>query len=1020
MTKFEEAYNRLNKQQKLAVDTVEGPVMVIAGPGTGKTQILTLRIANILNKTQTEPSSILALTFTDSGVKAMKERLVEFIGPTGYQVDIFTFHSFCQRIIEDNPEDFSFYANMQSLSDFERVDIYIEVFNQVQPKNLRGRSDLYYFLTAAASKISELKREGITPEKFKTIVEDYHEEVLAEGETRRTKKPDPKKLREIDKLNDLAEIYDAYQKLIWEKERYDFEDMITFVIRGFEDNDELLARYQEQYQYILSDEYQDTNTAQNEVIRLLTSFEFIDKPNVFVVGDDEQSIYRFQGASIENFRFFEDNYPETEKITLVTNYRSTQNILDSSRSVIGHNLSKIEEVDRNLQSFADYENKRIKLGKFSHEVIEKFYLGDKIKQLIEDGVNPNEIAVLYRTNREGEELSRALAKMEIKVQISKGENLLEDHEIKKLLNILKLILDSEREFSRNIDSEFEGANEAKDKDMNLFNVMHYPFWGIDTTDILKLLKFASDEKKHLDEVLSDGIYALQIPVLEEAEKIREFWEKIIKWRGDSKNEPFVKLMEIVLKESGLLEQYLNSGNKVDILNKLNRLFKELAEYNQSNKGLTLGDFFDKLEEHGEKLQIKANDIQRDENAVQLMTAHGSKGLEFEHVFITNCTDGDWGNARSRDLIKFPPGVIKFSDITKLEKNEDARRLFYVAMTRAKKELHISYSHEYFVQNGSKTKLPSVFINEIDNELIEYLNVDKYDAQMESALELFTVTPPHAPAIEVSEEEFLKDVVINRFTMSATALNTYLECPYRFKLDKIFRIPRSKSPALAFGSAVHKALEDYVRSYINTGKYADDGLALESFRKELGNQLLTKSQHEELLERGKNVISEFLEELRNQEYKPIAAEYNFSGRNVYLDNIKLSGKVDRIDVINETRKEVRVVDYKTGNPKTAGQVLGTTKDSNGNSKRQLVFYKLLSQLDQSFTKFVESTKLEYVEKKTGKDKFDSVEYVVTDEDLKILRETIRDVTKKIKNLEFPRTEDKKFCNFCEYKEHCWRE
>lgn len=1026
MDTFNKAYKILNKQQKAAVDTIDGPVMVIAGPGTGKTQILTLRIANILKKTQTAPSSILALTFTDNGVKAMKERLVEFIGPTGYQVNVFTFHAFCQSVMEDNPEYFPTMGNMEILGDLEKVEIFQTLFDTLDLNVLKPKNSPYYYIKNVDSKISDLKREGISPEEFAQIITD--EESLDPDDyiNKRTGKPTQKynaKIRQITKWKELLMLYKAYQTEMLERNLYDYNDMITFVVEAFSENDDLLAKYQERYQYILADEYQDTNSTQNEVIRLLTSFEYLENPNVFVVGDDEQSIYRFQGASMENFNFFEKNYPEVKKITLQTNYRSTQNILDASRSVIANNENNLEDVERMLKAHQEYANQKINIVKLSHEITEKYFLASKIKELIADGVAPCEIAVLYKTNKEGLDISESLGRFGIKVQTVKGENVLDDPDIKKLIKILQVIFEQELEIENQVNDNFFWTGERSDKDVNLFTVMHYDLFGIEPSDILKLVKQAKDEKKHLYEVLDESGEMVGTPLdlsLRNSQSVLRFWQKILKWKKDAANEPFSKFLELVIHESGMIDSFLDSDDKVDRLNKLNKFFGAIKEFNYSKKNLNLADFFKTLSlRQKENISIPANDLKRDDDAVQLMTAHSSKGLEYEYVFITRCVEGNWGDKRRSEALKLPNGVVKFTDLSKIEKNEDERRLFYVAMTRAKKGLFISFAQTYSSNNQDKSKLPSVFVNELREDIVDYIDVSEYEENLEEALKVLVTLPVKKHTISIEEKEFL-EIIVKNISVSPTSLNTYLQCPYKFKLDRLFGIPKVKERPLAFGTAVHKALEDTVREYKASGEFLSVEDTLKSFKTELGRQLMSKQDYDDLLKYGEKVVTEYLEELNGMNLDVIGNEYNFGNRNVYLDGIKLTGKVDRIDYINRDRKEVRVVDYKTGKPKSLNAIIGKTQNPKEEYKRQLVFYKLMSQLDRGFSpKVVRSTRLEFVEKGDNW-KYKPVDYEVTDTDLKELRETIRDTVKKIKNIEFEKTEEKKNCEYCPYQDHCWPE
>ncbi|RYG40382.1 MAG: ATP-dependent helicase, partial [Chitinophagaceae bacterium] len=334
--KFLETYNSLNSAQRKAVDTIEGPVMVIAGPGTGKTQILAARIGKILLETDTDPSNILCLTYTDAGAIAMRRRLQQFIGSDAYRVNIFTFHAFCNEVIQDNLHLFE-KSSLEPISDLESIQLFKTLIDRF-PKNhplKRYRGDVYYEIRNLQQLFSTMKKEGWTPSFIRERVNAY----LASLPTReayiykratKTNKPGDLKQKEIDAETERAEKliaavneFDNLQQLMRERNRYDFDDMINWVIRVFEENPAVLSTYQEKYQYILVDEFQDTSGTQNKIVELLISYW--DQPNVFVVGDDDQSIFRFQGANIENMLNFHKSYADTlETIVLTDNYRSIQ------------------------------------------------------------------------------------------------------------------------------------------------------------------------------------------------------------------------------------------------------------------------------------------------------------------------------------------------------------------------------------------------------------------------------------------------------------------------------------------------------------------------------------------------------------------------------------------------------------------------------------------------------------------------------------------------------------------------
>src|SRR4051812_33261040 len=353
LEKFYEEYNRLNEQQKLAVDTIEGPVMVIAGPGTGKTQILSARIGKILLETDTQPENILCLTYTDAGVVAMRKRLLHFIGPAAYKVNIYTFHAFCNDVIQDNLSLFE-KTSLDPISELERVELLKQLID-LFPKNhplKRYRGDVYFEMHNLQSLFSTMKREGWTPGFINQRIDEYltdlptREIYIATRATSSFKKGDVRtdKIEEekekMERLRAAVNEFEHFRQLMRSRNRYDFDDMINWVIKAFEEDKALLSRYQEQFLYLLVDEYQDTSGTQNRLVQLLINYW--DKPNVFVVGDDDQSIYRFQGASVENMKGFADSYKDDlVKVILTNNYRSTQPILDLSRTLIERNQQRL-------------------------------------------------------------------------------------------------------------------------------------------------------------------------------------------------------------------------------------------------------------------------------------------------------------------------------------------------------------------------------------------------------------------------------------------------------------------------------------------------------------------------------------------------------------------------------------------------------------------------------------------------------------------------------------------------------
>ncbi len=998
---FDSLYKNLNQSQKEAVDAIEGPVLVIAGPGTGKTQVLTMRIANILRQTDTPSSAILALTFTESGVKAMRERLLSIIGPEAYYAGIYTFHSFCSDVLKSNPDSFVVAEDLEPLSDLERIQVFREIIDQGQYKVIKPFGSRYYYVRALIKTIQDLKREGISHEEFLDYIKASELEE-----------------KELLKLTEVADVYKNYQNKILSKGRYDFEDMISLVTEKLEKDEMLLRDYQEKYLYILVDEYQDTNSSQNRVVSMLANFWGQDA-NVFAVGDDSQSIYRFQGASIENLLYFKNQFPEARVVVLNENYRSQSLVISSADDVIKNNEVKIsdfiEGIDKTQISKATYPPLPIQVGHFSSGITEGFYVAQKIKELIDGGVPPSEISVIYRNNSDSRDFTDLLSKMNINFNLVGGENVLENHDINKLLKLFNVILKAR----------------TKDDDLDLFTVLNYEFLKFDYVDVLKLSRFASEKKLNYIEAIEHPDFSIPGKI-KDPEKFKVFLQKIYEWQDLDSNVAFTQFFEKVLEHSGFLNWVLESSDSIEKLNKLNSLFAEIKRLNIADHSLNLEKFMidvSILRESG--IPINEEDLNIRNNSVLLTTAHRSKGLEFEHVFIVKCFDSKWGNNKTRELIKLPEGLItsaltnfkkseyvEKAKAAQKEKNEDERRLFYVALTRAKKAAYITYADSYFTEGSQKEAVPSMFISEIQEEKKEKINVEKYESSVKEILKDL-ISPIQKTNISIDEKDFLKTVIAN-FSLSVTALNTYLECAYKFKLNNLLRTPRAKNKHMSFGTAVHFALDKFFKLYRDEKTLPSKEMLVDTFNQALANEVLSKVDFDECTEKGATVLNAYYEFHKASMGKPMLTEkfFGYGYGKIFLDSdIPLNGKVDKIDIIDWDKKLVKVVDYKTGSPKSKNDIEGNTKYSDGGYKRQLVFYKLLADLDKTFTYTVAEAELDFVEP-DKKGQFVKHSFEISEEEVLNLKKIIREAMTGIRAFLFERTTNYTTCSNCEFKDHCW--
>ena len=966
---FSEAYKQLNKAQKEAVDTVEGPVMVVAGPGTGKTKILTLRIANILEKTQVNPENILALTYSRAGASEMQKRLAGMIGTPAYRVTISTFHGFCEDIIKQNPSAFPRIIGSENIIEVDQVNIIEKAINELSLRELKPYGEPLYYMGAIISSIDKLKREDVTPESFKNIMlteeesfsnilDLYHEKGAHKGKM----KGDYQKLqKQIGKNLELVRIYEFYQKTLADKKLYDYNDMIMEVVRELGNNSDLLLQLQEQYQYILVDEHQDTNNAQNKLIELLCNFH--DNPNLFVVGDEKQAIYRFQGASLENFLYFKKIYPSSKLIVLEENYRSHQTILDSAHGILaGQKPLKAQKGNKAVE---------INLGEFTKPDEELYFIAQDIKACIAGGTLPEEIAILYRENRDARSISRALDKLGILHAIESKQDIMADSDIRKLLLLFKTAVNF-------------GSEEL------ILESLHIDFLGINELEIYQTIAEVGEKR-----IPAYGLVR---------EKFPAFYSQLSKWATLAKNENAEQCFEIIMRESGFLASILGKIDAGEKLDRVQVLFNKLQDLVMRRKQFSLAEFLDyltTLEAHKILLE-KAN--RATPGRVRLMTAHGAKGQEFDCVYMVNAYNGHWGNKRRPQLISLPDRVFSLDkEVPEHDTDDgDERRLFYVALTRARKELTITYAGESL---DGKQLLPAQFITEIKPELIKHIDVKKIQKDLAKHKDFFFSENPTREE-GIKNKEFIRRIFTS-FGLSVTGLNNYLKCPWNYFYTNLLRIPKAKTKHQMYGTAVHGALKDLFEE--GKTKLPSVEWLLERFITHITKEPMTEVDVVESSIKGRASLRGWYEKYSSSWNLNTLAEFNIKGIVLSLD-IRITGKLDKIELTGG--KGVTVIDYKTSKPKTRGDIEGTTQSSTGDIKRQLVFYKLLLNNFDEGKKFkMESGEIDFIEPNEKGD-YKKEAFTVTDEEVEELSEIIKKIADEILNLKFWNSFcDDKDCEYC---------
>ena len=1005
--------------------------MVIAGPGTGKTQILAARIGKILLDMDVFPGNILCLTYTDAGAIAMRRRLLSFIGPDAYKVHIHTFHSFCNEIIQENLSLFE-KTSLDPISELERIQLFKKLIDRF-PKNhplKRYRGDVYFEMNNLQNLFSTMKREGWSPVFIHGKIDQYleslpgREEYIAKRATAAFKKGEVRtdKIGEekerMERLRAAVDEFDRYQELMRVSNRYDFDDMINWVIRAFEENKTLLSGYQERYQYVLVDEYQDTSGIQNRLVALLINYW--DQPNVFVVGDDDQSIYRFQGANVENMLDFAHQYQkDLLTVVLTNNYRSTQPILDVSRTLIERNQERLVRQIPGLSKHLLASHPRTSQLRYPPRLLE--YLSPRqemtgitlqVERLLAGGTPPGRIAIIYKENKYGEELARFLQLKNIPVYSKRSLDLFTVPLVQQIILLLRYL-------AAEHDAPYGG-------DEMLFEILHFHFFGIAPMEIARLSvevadKQFSDQRTSIRRLLYEkamrparDLFDAGLP--EELRKASLSLEKLI---GDAPNSTLQTLFENVIRDTGILASIIRSPDRIWLMQVLTALFDFIKEETRRNPEIDLEQMIQVIElmkTNGIPLPLLR--VSGSDKAVNLLTAHGSKGLEFEYVFFAGVNSATWEKKRKPgggykypdNLFSGGTGANGGSGAGEGSAEEELRRLFYVALTRVEQHLFLSYSR--FRDDGKELE-PSVFIAEIlqDHQLpFEKVTIP---AEEQAAFDALPFADAIAPEIQADENEFIGRM-LDKFVMNVTALNNYLKCPLEFYYRNLLRIPSPKNEATEFGSAVHFALQRLFEKMKAHPSERFPGVeeVLEDFQWYMRRhrEVFTREAFDRRMEYGLEVLANYYDKYLLQWNKIVAVERNI--RNVIVRGVPLKGKLDKLEFHG---KEVNVVDYKTGDVDKAKDKLSPPgeKDPNGGDYwRQAVFYKLLVDGYEQKDWKVVSTEFDFVEPDKKKE-YRKVKIMIGPEDATTVTQQIVQTWQKIQNREFYTGCGKPDCHWCNF-------
>ena len=1131
---FQTRYAKLNTNQRQAVDYIHGSLLVIAGPGTGKTELLSMRTAQILRQTDTLPDSILCLTFTESGAANMRQRLRQIIGEDAYKIAIHTFHSFGTEIINQHREYFFHGADSQPADELTQHQIVTGILEGLDWRNpLSAKNNGEFVYTSELIRvISEFKQSGLTPAELRLVMADNQRAItditpdiqrvfatkiskktielfapLAEkiaervggggitepsGDTASSAPNNTATTAQIptnlpssitpyaqvlalsiahaaqeaidanstkpltawknkwceknatgefvlkdfaasEKLSAAIDVYETYGNVLAERSLFDYDDMILSVVQACEAHPELRANLQEQYQFIMVDEFQDTNLAQLRLLFDLTGDD--DNPNIMAVGDDDQAIFSFQGADVGNIQRFRQHYHDPKIIVLTDNYRSASDILTAARGVITQGTDRLENtidgLSKQLTAHASGSGARVEVQEFTSVSEERAGVARQIAELIKRGENPEHITVIARHHKELIELLPYLYRENLTVNYERHDDILEQDIIQALDKIARVVMAIHQ---NNLDT----ANSL------LPEVIAHPAFGFSALDIWRLSLHAYNHRQlWLESMLANstfrpfGEWLLErakdvpnLPLEEQLDKLlgleidtgitpinsvqrlqstgEELSSELLFTRRaseDARAAIAVRSSEESSSPASLAAHYFSPDNlaqnpdaHLTTLESLRTLRQKLRD-RVTDAAPTLDDFLTFINLHistkTRLTQIRPSASSLD-GAINLMTAHKSKGLEFPHVFVIGAIDSAWGEkVRSRSrLIRYPANLQPQPAGASYD---ERLRLFFVAMTRAKTTLTMTYSQTN--DAGSDTMIAS-FLTDHTPTIIPA--ADTPAAQITMAQTDWS-TRLSAP---MSAE--LKDVLaptLETYKLSITHLNNFLDVsrggPQNFLLNNLLRFPSAKSPAASYGTAIHASLQQLHNLLRADHRLPPAERTLQHFRTSLEAQHLPPDDFTLYLDKGTAALTAFLDAKSSEFHDTELAELDFAHQGVVVGGARLTGKLDVAD-IDKHNKTIFVTDYKTGKPSYSWKGASDyEKIKLHKYRQQLMFYQLLVTSSRDYGNFTfTGARLQFVEPDMKTGDILSLEDTFSEEELAEFARLVGIVWRKITALELP--------------------
>ena len=963
MDKIERLLSELNSEQKEAVIHKEGPLLIVAGAGTGKTKVITSRIAYIHLSEMAKPSEILGLTFTEKAAQEMIER-IDIIMPLGYEESwISTFHSFCDRILREEGLDMGLNTRYNILSEAEQWFFIRKNLTKFPLDYYRPLGDPSSFIFALLHHFNRAKDNDISVQEYL----DFAESLEKEGER------DPE---EIKKIKEMALSYKTYQDLMLFENNLDFGDLQSFALKLFRERPSIRKKYQKKFKYVLVDEFQDTNYAQNELLKLLVS----EDKNITVCGDDDQSIYKFRGASITNILQFRKIYPEARVITLVKNYRSPQTFLNYSHNLIKNNnpdrLEVVEKIDKRLIS-QKKKDSQIEVKRFRSPEEEAAWVTERIIDIQKEGFSLKDFAILARNNIHLNPFIIALRAANIPYSFVGNRGLYDQEEVKYLITYLKVLKDPQDNTS-------------------LFNLISQPLFEIDMESCLFLLNLCRKNNSPLFKILEDieGVEGLNE---EKKAKFIRFREMIKSHLDLIPGESASQILKRFLEESGYLKGLLEEESVENYrkIQNINLFFQKVLGFEGKERNPSLISFVDYLEGMMEAEENPPQAEAEDIDVVNLSTVHSAKGLEFPVLFLVQLVDGRFPSRYRREEIPLPDYLIKEEIPPGDFHIQEERRLFYVGMTRAKERLFLTSAQYYTTKKIWKT---SPFLK----ETIGKEKIDRMEKELKEKIEPLSLFQPILFPERPIEKTPLK---LHRPPLfSYSQIYTYERCPYSYKLRYLFRLPELPSMGKSFGQTVHLTLKDFFEEE-RKGRAPTLKDLLDIYERNWQKGGFFSAEEEELRKKiGREELTKFYQNYPEKFSQPIYLEKGFK---IKIGEASIRGRIDRIDKLSDGGYEV--IDYKTSaSPKrkdiSKGRQLSiyalACQDILGSLPWAISYYYLRDDKKVSLISCDKEEDLKKMEERVEKDK-----------------KKISEIIEKIKNQDFPPLPNSYNCRHCSYRLIC---